>query len=110
MIAAYILWGLKQGNGRHLYGAAVSMVWFLVGIAIELQSPTQPIYNTFSDSQIMTTQILAGLASTLLTSLMAVRMVNSAIKRNMLNCIGACQGKNAEDVVEDVVITGYVHA
>ena len=86
------------------------MVWFLVGVAFELQSPTQPIYNQFSDGQIMATQNLAGLASTLLSSLMAIRMIKTGIKRNMFNCMGACQGKDAEDTVEDDITTGYVHA
>ena len=109
LIAAYILWGLKQGNGRHLYGSAISMVWFLIGIAIELQNPTQPIYNQFSDGQITSTQILAGLASTLLSSLMALRMIKTIIKRNMWNCMGACQGNDSVDGEEDIT-TDYVHA
>lgn len=104
LIAAYILWGLKQGNGRHLYGSAISMVWFLIGIAVELQNPTQPIYNQFSDGQIMSTQILAGLASTLLSSLMALRMIKTIIKS-----MGACQGNDSVDGEEDIT-TDYVHA
>lgn len=84
-------------------------MWFLVGVAIELQSPTQPIYNEFSDTQISTTQIMAGLASTLLSSLMAVRMIKTMIKRNMFNCIGSCQGKDADTVDEDIS-ADYVHA
>lgn len=85
------------------------MVWFFVGVAIELQNPTQPIYNEFSDAQISTTQIMAGLASTLLSSLMAVRMIKTMIKRNMFNCMGACQGKDAE-TVDDDISADYVHA
>lgn len=86
------------------------MVWFLVGVAIELLSPTQPIYNQFSDAQIMTTQILAGLVSTLLSSLMALRMIKTVIKRNMFDCMGVCRGKDVGDAVEDDITTGYVHA
>ena len=86
------------------------MVWFLVGVAIELQSPSQPIYNEYSDAQITTTQIMAGLTSTLLSSLMALRMIKTAIKRNMFNCMGACQGNDSGDADEDEITSGYVHA
>ncbi|KAL3795453.1 hypothetical protein HJC23_000811 [Cyclotella cryptica] len=110
VIAAYILWGLKQGNGRHLYGLVVSMVWYLVGVAVELQAPTQPIYNEFSDGQILRTQFFAGLASTILSSLLMTRIIKSVIKRNVFNLMGACQGKDAAGAVEDDITTGYVHA
>jgi hypothetical protein len=86
------------------------MVWYLVGVAVELQAPTQPIYNEFSDSQILRTQFFAGLASTILSSLLMTRIIKSLIKRNVFNIMGACQGKDAEGAVEDDITTGYVHA
>ena len=107
IVAAYVLWGLKQGNGRHLYGVVVSMVWYLVGVAVELQAPTQPIYNQFSDEQIMVTQILAALTSTVLSSLLALRMIKTGIKSNCMG-MAACQGKDG--MMEDDITTGYVHA
>lgn len=83
------------------------MVWYLVGVAVELQAPTQPIYNQFSDEQITVTQILAALTSTVLSSLLALRMIKTGIKSNCMG-MAACQGKDG--VMEDDITTGYVHA
>ena len=35
-------------------------------MAIELHTPTQPIYNEYSDTAILTTQIVATVATTVL--------------------------------------------
>lgn len=100
-IGGIVIWGVKQ-SGRHLYGVGLGMVWYLIGVAVELHSPTQPIYNEFSDSQILITQILAALASTVLSSMLALRMIKTMIKRNLFNCLGS--------VEDDEISTDYVHA
>ncbi|EED87363.1 predicted protein [Thalassiosira pseudonana CCMP1335] len=100
-IGGIVIWGVKQ-SGRHLYGVGLGMVWYLIGVAVELHSPTQPIYNEFSDSQILITQILAALASTVLSSMLALRMIKTMIKGNLFNCLGS--------VEDDEISTDYVHA
>lgn len=96
------------------YGAGMALIWYLIGVAVELRDPTQPVYNQFSDAVILSTQIVAGMGATALATLVGVRLVKTAIKRNWLgrvveklNC-----GKGKDDDLEEDggISTGYVHA
>lgn len=96
------------------YGAGVALIWYLIGVAFELRDPTQPVYNQFSDAVILSTQIVAGMGATALATLVSIRLVKTAIKRNWLGRVMEklnCGKTKDEDVVEDGGIsTGYVHA
>lgn len=96
------------------YGAGVALIWYLIGVAFELRDPTQPVYNQFSDAVILSTQIVAGMGATALATLVGIRLVKTAIKRNWLGRLVEklnCGKAKDEDVVEDGGIsTGYVHA
>jgi len=95
----YMLWVTE----RKFYGVGVALVWYLLGVAIELRTPTQPIYNEFSDGAILTTQIIAGVATLILATLLGVRVTKTMIKHNILNC---------GDVLDEEgeITTDYVHA
>ncbi len=98
----------------HAYGAGVALIWYLIGVAVELRDPTQPVYNQFSDAVILSTQIVAGMGATALATLVGVRLVKTAIKWNWLGRaiekLNCGKGKD-EDLEEDGGIsTGYVHA
>ena len=84
-----------------------------LGVAIELHSPTQPIYNEFSDGAILTTQVVAGVATLILVTLLGVRVMKTAIKHNVLNCVDALDGDKSvvsEGDGTGEISTGYVHA
>lgn len=87
-----------------------------VGVANELRSPSQPIYNEFTDEQITLTQAMAAIASTVLLTMLAVRMIKTVIKRNLFNCFGNSDGSVVSDDDDDDVVevgaisTGYVAA
>lgn len=74
------LWKTEQKS----YGVGASLVWYLLGVAIELHAPTQPIYNEFSDGAILATQVVAGLATLVLATLLGVRVMKTVIKHNVL--------------------------
>lgn len=95
----YVLWV----TDRKFYGVGVGLVWYLLGVAIELHAPTQPIYNEFSDGAILTTQIVAGMATLILATLLGVRVMKTMIKHNLFNC-GDALDKEGE------ISTDYVHA
>jgi len=88
---------------RKFYGVGVALVWYLLGVAIELHTPSQPIYNEFSDGAILTTQIVAGVATLILATLLGVRVMKTMIKHNMFHC-GDVLDK------EDEISADYVHA
>lgn len=107
-----ILWKIP---GRKLYGAGASLVWYLLGMAIELHTPTQPIYNEYSDNAILTTQIVATVATTVLMILLGVRVNKTMIKYNVFDCVGTFGGceDNESVVSEDKdggISADYVHA
>ena len=87
-------------------------------MAIELREPTQPIYNEFSDGAILATQIVALVATTLLMTMLGVRVMKTMIKHNLFNCAGRLGGgrnnDNDNSVVSEEVDGGigadYVHA
>lgn len=96
---------------RKSYGAGLALVWYLLGVAIELGAPTQPIYNEFSDGAILATQVVAGVASLVLATLLGVRVMKTMIKHNVLNCADALDGEdNVSDAGGGEIATGYVHA
>lgn len=81
-------WALWMIPERKLYGVGASLVWYLLGVAVELHSPTQPIYNAFSDSAILATQVVAGVATTTLATVLGVRVTKTMIKGNLFTCGG----------------------
>lgn len=84
-----------------------------LGVAIELHEPTQPIYNEFSDGAILTTQIVAGVAATVLMTLLGVRVMKTMIKHNLFNCVGRLGGGDNASVATDEdggISANYVHA
>lgn len=86
-------------------------------MAFELITPSQPVYNEFSDGAISTTQIVAYLATTILMVTLTARAAKTAIKLNLFNCVPILAGGDAsvateEDVSEcgGKITTDYVHA
>ena len=81
-------------------------------MAIELHTPTQPIYNEFSDNAILTTQIVAGVATLILMTLLGIRIMKSMIKSNLFNCVEVLGGGDRSVVSdgEEEISTDYVHA
>mmetsp|Transcript_35630 Transcript_35630/g.76904 ORF Transcript_35630/g.76904 Transcript_35630/m.76904 type:complete len:268 (+) Transcript_35630:947-1750(+) len=67
---------------RQFYGVTVALVWYLLGVVIELHTLTQWIYNEFSKNAILATQVIAGVASLILLTVMGVRVVKMAIGNN----------------------------
>jgi len=104
-----LLWKIP---GQKFYGVGISLVWYLLGVTIELHEPTQPIYNEFSDGSILTTQIVAGVASTVLMILLGVRVMKTMIKHNLFTFSGRLGGDKSDvSTVDDGGITAdYVHA
>lgn len=111
----------SSGSKRQFYGVGISLVWYLLGVAIELHDPTQPIYNAYTDGAILTTQIVAGVCTTLLMTMLGVRVTKTMIKYNVFNIsglllrVGGGGGGNggADTSVfseESEISTGYVHA
>ena len=95
------------------YGAGVALIWYLIGVAVELRDPTQPVYNSFSDAVILSTQIVAGMGATALSTLVGIRLVKAAIKRNWLGRMMEkihCGKKEEEEMEDGGISTGYVHA
>jgi len=101
------------------YGVGCAVVWYMLGVAIELITPSQPIYNAFSDGAISVTQLVAYLATTILLVTLTARAAKTAIKLNLFNCVPALAGGDAsasvvseDDVSEckNKITTDYVHA
>lgn len=109
-----VLWSKKLALERKFYGVGISLVWYLLGVAIELHEPSQPIYNEYSDMAILTTQIVAGVCSLVLMTMLGVRVMKTMIKHNLFNCVcalGGGQSMVSEDSDDHLEIsTGYVHA
>ena len=109
-----VLWSKKMALERKFYGVGISLVWYLLGVAIELHEPSQPIYNEYSDMAILATQIVAGVCSLVLMTLLGVRVMKTMIKHNLFNCVCALGGgksvdsEDSDDHLE--ISTGYVHA
>lgn len=104
----WMLWKVPE---RKFYGAGVALVWYLLGVAAELIEPTQPIYNEFPDGAILTTQIVAGVATTALMVMLGVRITKTMIKHNIFNCGSKCNGgDNSFATDEEKISTGYVQA
>lgn len=106
-----VLWKTE----RKYFGVGIALAWYLLGVATELHNPTQPIYNEFSDKEILFTQVVAYLATTVLMTVLCVRLMKSAININMFNCVGKLTGgchddTGTEDITDDNIITDYVHA
>lgn len=96
-----------------LYGVGAALAWYLLGVCVELHSPSQPIYNEFSDETILMTQIVAGMAALATVTLLAVRVAKTFIKGNMIDVCGStCGGSTRADSTrdEDELDTDYVHA
>lgn len=103
-----LLWKIP---GQKFYGVGISLVWYLLGVAIELHEPTQPIYNEFSDGDILTTQIVAGIASTVLMTMWGVRVMKTMIKHNLFDCGDRLEGdRSVPSMAVGEITTGYVHA
>jgi len=106
-----LLWKIP---GQNFYGVGISLVWYLLGVTTELHEPTQPIYNAFSDGAVLTTQIVAGVASTVLMTLLGVRVMKTMIKHNLLNFGGRLGGDrsvcNSAMDDEGEIATDYVQA
>ncbi len=89
-------------------------------MAIELHTPSQPIYNEFTDEQITATQATAAVASTIFFIMFFIRMIKTIIKRNLFGCLGwkgrgAVDEEDEDDIAGDVeaggeIRTGYVQA
>ena len=109
-----LLWSKKLALERKFYGVGISLVWYLLGVAIELREPSQPIYNEYSDMAILATQIIAVPCSFVLMTLLGVRVMKTMIKRNLFNCVCALGGgqsvvtEDSDDHLE--ISSGYVHA
>lgn len=67
---------------RQFYGVTVALVWYFLGVVVELHTPAQLIYNEFSKNAILATQVMAGVASLILLTVMGVRVVKMVIKNN----------------------------
>mmetsp|Transcript_8278 Transcript_8278/g.17726 ORF Transcript_8278/g.17726 Transcript_8278/m.17726 type:complete len:477 (+) Transcript_8278:481-1911(+) len=107
VIGCVVMW--RSGM---LYGVGASLIWYFVGVAVELHTPSQPIYNEFTDEQITATQATAAVASTIFFILFFIRMIKSIIKRNLFGCVGwKIRGAAADDDEEDEDdIAGVVEA
>lgn len=103
----WILWKTE----RKFYGMGAALAWYLLGVSVELFSPSQPIYNEFSDAAILATQIVAGVATLVTVTLLAVRVVKTMIKDNLFKCVDAL-GRNScgSTCGEDELGGDYVHA
>jgi len=99
---------------RKYYGVGMAIAWYLLGVATELSNPTQPIYNEFSDREILFTQMVAYLATTVLMTILCVRIMKSAIKINLFNCVGKLAGchedTSTDNIADEKFTTDYVHA
>lgn len=105
---AWLLWKIP---GRKLDGAGAALVWYMLGVVIELCDPTQRIYNMFSDRAILTTKIMAALATTALMTLLGVRVMNTMTKKNLWGLGALLGGKSVANEEDDEEIsTDYVHA
>lgn len=106
-----VLWKIRAEHGHKFYGVGAGLVWYMLGVTIELQDPTQPIYNAYTDAGILTTQIVAGVSTTILMTMLGVCFNKTMIKYNVFNCANALGG-NADSVFteEDEMSTDYVHA
>ncbi len=89
---------------------STSPLFLQLGVAIELHSPTQPIYNQFSDMAIRATQIVALIAATVLMTMLGVRVMKTMINYNIFNCARRLGGDQSVATEEDEISTGYVHA
>lgn len=109
-----VLWSKKMALERKFYGVGISLVWYLLGVAMELHEPSQPIYNEYSDMALLATQIVAWVSTLVLMTLLGVRVMKTMIKHNLFNCVGALGGgqsvvsEDSDDHLE--ISTGYVHA
>jgi hypothetical protein len=108
VLGVALLWRVQA------YGAGMALIWYLLGVAVELRDPTQPVYNQFSDAVILATQIVAGLGAAALATLVSIRLVKTAIKRNWVGAVveklNCGKGKEDEEVEDGGISTGYVHA
>ena len=135
----WILWKTE----RKFYGVGAALVWYLVspaardppsrccaprsppdyppapraqlGVSVELSSPSQPIYNEFSDGAILATQIVAWVATLVTLTMLAVRVVKTMIKDNLFRFVDALAGTDCGSTCgstcgEDEVGADYVHA
>mmetsp|Transcript_35184 Transcript_35184/g.74315 ORF Transcript_35184/g.74315 Transcript_35184/m.74315 type:complete len:391 (+) Transcript_35184:812-1984(+) len=103
----WLLWKTE----RKYYGVGGALVWYLLGVSIELHTPSQPIYNEFSDRAILTTQVVALLSTLMLLTMLGVRVMNTFINKNLFNCVDTLGGGGDRSVVsEEDVGTDYVHA
>ena len=80
-----------------------------LGVAAELRSPTQPIYNEFSDDAILATQAAAGAAALVLATSLGVRVVKTVIKRDVPGRAEPGKG-DAGAAKEGRIGTGYARA
>ena len=80
-----------------------------LGVAAELRTPTQPIYNEFSDDAILATQAAAGAAALVLATSLGVRVVKTVIKRDVPGRAEPGEG-DAGAAEEDGIGTSYVRA
>lgn len=107
-------WVLWKVPDRKFYGVGLALVWYLLGVAVELREPSQPIYNAFSDAAILTTQVVAWISTTILASVLGVRAMKTAIKYNLFNCMGRLGGADLDASTateeEDGLATDYVAA
>lgn len=78
-------------------------------MAAELRSPTQPIYNEFSDDAILATQAAAGAAALVLATSLGVRVVKTVIKRDVPGRAEPGEG-DAGAAEEGGIGTGYARA
>lgn len=107
----WILWKTE----RKFYGVGAALVWYLLGVSVELSSPSQPIYNEFSDGAILATQIVAWVATLVTLTMLAVRVVKTMIKDNLFRFVDALAGTDCGSTCgstcgEDEVGADYVHA
>jgi len=100
-------------NSKYLSTNLIAIITplYQLGVAAELIEPTQPIYNEFPDGAILTTQIVAGVATTALMVMLGVRITKTMIKHNIFNCGSKCNGgDNSFATDEEEISTGYVQA
>lgn len=102
-VGFWVLWRTQW----KFYGVGAALVWYLFGVAAELRSPSQPIYNEFSDRAILATQIVAGVAALILATLLSVRVSKTLIKGHVFACGGDGCGAAAG---EDEIVTDFVYA
>lgn len=109
-IGVALLWKTK----RHYYGVNLALIWYMVGVAVELHEPSQPIDNEYSDNQIVLTQGVAGLSATILAAVLSLRVVKTIIKNRRLYRLpcGSLEDSASGDMQdgENGIATDYVQA